>query len=58
MGKREKLSMYITIQSRFDSVLDQSYGNLGAIWTMVRYLLDGGAVYSELCALSSGHGFT
>ena len=57
MGERAKLIMYITVQSRFDSVLDYSYGNLGGNSTMVCYLLDGGAVFAELWTLSRGHGY-
>ena len=43
--------MYITVHSRFDSVLHQSYGNLVGNWTMVCYLLDGGDVFAELWIL-------
>jgi len=49
--------MYITVQSRFELVLDLSYGNLGGNLKMVCYLLDGGAVFAELWKLSRGHGF-
>ena len=55
MGKRAKLSMYITVKSRFVLVLDYSCRNLSGNWTLVYSLLDGGAVFAELWTISRGH---